>query len=96
MIKGMPDEAPFFGRIMVGKSGLIYVFVSDLENETGQEVDIFSAQGKYLYHGEIKLPDNYKIRSGLTFENGHLYVFAEDDEGEGELVKFKINLPAAN
>ncbi len=96
MIKGMPDEAPFFKRIMVDDQGLIYVFVSDLENETGQEIDIFSHEGKYLYHSEIKMPDNYVIESGLTFKNGHLYIFAEDEEGEGKLLKFKIDMPPAN
>lgn len=93
MVKGMPDEAPFFNRIMVEKNGLIYVFISDLENETGREIDIFSPQGKYLYHGEIKMPDNYIIRSGLAFQNNYLHLFAEDEEGEGKLLKFKIDMP---
>lgn len=93
MVKSMPDESTFFNRVMVDEQGLIYVFVSDLENETGREIDIFSPEGKYLYHGEIKLPDNYKIRGGLTFKAGYLYLFGEDEEGVGKLLKFKINMP---
>lgn len=93
MVKGMPDESPFFNRIIVDGKGLIYVFVSDLENETGQEIDIFSPEGKYLYHGEIKMPGNYKIAAGLTLKNNHLYLFGDDEEGVRKLLKFKINMP---
>ena len=94
MVKSMPDEATFFNRIKIDENGLIYVFISDLENETGREVDIFSARGKYLYHGEIEMPDNYVIKSRrLIFKSGYLYVFADDEEGEGKLLKFKIDMP---
>jgi hypothetical protein len=93
MVKSIPDEAPFFNRIMVEKSGLIYVFVSDPVKESDQEIDIFSPTGKYLYHAEIKAPNNYIIKSGLTFKNNELYFFAEDEEGEGKLLKFTINMP---
>lgn len=93
MVKSMPDAAPFFNRIMIDPNGFIHVFVSDLENESGQEIDIFSPEGKYLYHGEIKMPDNYVIRGGLTFKDNYLHLFAEDEEGIGKLLKFKISMP---
>jgi len=93
LVKGMPDEVPFFNRIMIDPNGFIHVFVSDLENMSGQEIDIFSPDGKYLYHGEIKMPDNYIIKGGLTFNGSYLHLFAEDEEGEGKLLKFKINMP---
>jgi hypothetical protein len=93
MVKRIPDEAPFFNRILVRDSGLIYVFITDLENETGREIDIFSPEGNYLYHAEIKMPENLIIKSGLTFKNDHLYLFAEDEEGVGKLIKFKIDQP---
>ncbi|MCK5058439.1 MAG: 6-bladed beta-propeller [Candidatus Aminicenantes bacterium] len=93
MVNSMPDKVPFFSRIMIDHNGFIHVFVSDLENESGQEIDIFSPEGKYLYHGEIKMPDNYIIRGGLTFKDNYLHLFAEDEEGEGKLLKFKINMP---
>jgi hypothetical protein len=93
MVKSIPDEAPFFNRIMVEKSGLIYIFVSDPVKESGQEIDIFSPTGKYLYHAEIKAPNHYTIKSGLTFKNNELYLFTEDEEGEGKLLKFTINMP---
>ncbi len=95
LVKGIPDEAPFFNRIMIAPTGLIFVFVSDLVNETGREVDIFSPTGKYLYHGEIKLPTNYKYKTPLAFDTNtsHIYVFAEDEEGESKLLKCTISLP---
>lgn len=93
MVKSIPDEAPFFNRIMVEKNGLIYIFVADLSKESSQEIDIFSPTGKYLYHAEIKAPNNYIIKSGLTFKNNELYLFAEDEEGDGKLLKFTINMP---
>ena len=93
MIKGMPDVATFFSRIFIGKNGLIYIFVSDLENEDGQGVDIFSPEGKYLYHGEIKVEEGSKIRSPIAFYKNSIYMFVEDEEGESSLIKYKIDLP---
>ena len=93
MIKGMPDVATFFSRIFIGKNGLIYVFISDLENEGGREVDIFSPDGKYLYHGEIKVEDGSKISSPIAFHEDSIVMFVEDDEGESSLIKYKIDLP---
>ncbi len=93
MVKSIPDEAPFFNRIIVEKSGLIYIFVADPVNESSQEIDIFSPTGKYLYHAKFKAPDNYTIKSGPTFKNNELYLFAEDEEGEGKLLKLTVNMP---
>lgn len=93
MIKGMPDIATYFSRIFIGKNGLIYIFVSDLENEDGQGVDIFSPEGKYLYHGEIKVEEGSKIRSPIAFYKNSIYMFVEDEEGESSLIKYKIDLP---
>jgi hypothetical protein len=93
MIKASPDQATYFYRIRVDESGLIYVFISDLANRQGREIDIFSPTGKYLYHGQIKLTDNYTLRSNLTIRGNILCVFAEDEEGETKLVKYRIKVP---
>jgi len=93
MVKGIPDEAPFFTRILIDKNGLILVFVADPENENGREIDIFSPEGKYLYHSRLQLPDSLSVRSSLTFKGDYFYVFAEDEEGEGKLMKFRIDNP---
>lgn len=93
MVKQIPDEAPFFNQIYIDRQGLIYVFVSNLGNPRGREVDVFSPEGKYLYHGEIKLTDGYSFYALPALIRDNLYVFAEDEEGERKLVKYKIKMP---
>ena len=95
MITGMPDWSEFITRIVVDERGLIYTLVGDAENEITQEVDIFSPSGQYLYHGELRLPDNLKLASPdqLAIKNNFLYAFATDEEDEGRIVKCRISLP---
>jgi hypothetical protein len=94
LMKSMPDYCTFFMAVQVDKSGLIYVYVTDMMNDTGQEIDIFSAEGKYLYHAVFTLPEGLKTDIPLDFVGDHLYVFAEDEEGEGKLVKFRVAKPS--
>ena len=61
LMEGLPDRASFFHEIKIGNNGLIYVFISDLDNRTSQEIDIFSPDGKYLYSSEIKIKDGESI-----------------------------------
>lgn len=93
MIKNMGDHSTFYNRIRVDENGLIYIYVNDVTNETGQEIDIFSPEGKYLYHSHIKLPEGFTERMPYVIKGNFLYTFAEDEEGEGKLIKFKINKP---
>lgn len=93
LIKGMPDSCTYFGDITIEEKGLIFVYLNDVTNESGQEIDIFSPRGKYLYHADIILPDGLKQVSPMVIKGEYLYVFAEDDEGERKLVKFKITKP---
>jgi hypothetical protein len=93
MIKGMPDQYTLFNGLRLDETGLIYVYLPDLSNKTGQEMDIFSAEGKYLYHALLTLPNGLKTVSTLSIKGNFLYVFAEDEEGEGKLLKFKITKP---
>ncbi|MEN8223629.1 MAG: 6-bladed beta-propeller [Acidobacteriota bacterium] len=93
MVKGMPDVATYFSRIWIDQNGLIYVFVTDLENESGQEIDIFSPEGKYLYHVNMNLGEGYTISSSIVIQSNFLYLFAEDEDDEAALFKYKIDLP---
>jgi hypothetical protein len=93
LIKGMPDYCTYFSAVTIEENGLIYVYLNDITNETGEEIDIFSPQGKYLYHANIILTDGFKPVSPLVIKGEYLYIFAEDDEGEGKLVKYKISKP---
>jgi hypothetical protein len=91
MMKSMPDQCTHFNRLWVDKNGYVYVLISDLSDNYAQDLDIFSPEGRYLYHSTLTLPENYRIdKSTLYFTDGHLYVFAEDEGGEGRLVKYRI------
>lgn len=93
MIKRVPDEMTYFKRIHIDESGMIYVYLTDMANKTGQELDIFSPDGKYLYHADLTLPEGMKTYSPILFKGNYIYVFLEDGEGERKLVKFKVSKP---
>lgn len=93
MIKGVPDEMTYFKRIHIDESGMIYIYLTDMANKTGQELDIFSPDGKYLYHADLKLPEGLKTYGSIVFKGNYIYVFVEDEEGERKLVKFKVKKP---
>jgi hypothetical protein len=95
MLKQVPDQSPYFHQILIDKKGRIYVLLIDLEHQNQQAVDIFSPAGKYLYHTVIDLSENFEriIVLAFSFARGELFAFAEDEEGERQLVKYKINLP---
>ena len=93
IINSMPDYSTYFSNISIEENGLIYVYLNDAANETGQEIDIFSPQGKYLYHAITTLPEGLKRSGPIEIKGSYLYVFAEDEEGEGKLLKFKITKP---
>jgi len=93
IVKGMPEYAPYFNQISIEEKGLIYVYINDPANERGQEIDIFSPEGKYLYHAHIVLPDGLIKTRGIVIKGEFMYVFAEDNDGERKLVKYKIVKP---
>ncbi|MCP4146533.1 MAG: 6-bladed beta-propeller [bacterium] len=93
MAKSMPDQCTYFNSPRIDETGLIYVPINDLTNETGQEYDIFSPEGKYLYHADLQLPNEQKLTSGPTIHGNFVYAFIEDEEGENKLVKYKIKKP---
>jgi 6-bladed beta-propeller len=93
-MKAIPDDATYFFRIDVDDTGLIYVYPTNPEgNPWTREVDIFSPEGKYLYHSIITFPEAYAIKSPLVIKGDYLHVFLEDKQGEGSLVKYKIDKP---
>ena len=55
IIDGLPKKASFFQRIIASDNGLVYVFVSDPDNNASQMIDVFSNEGKFLYSSVIKL-----------------------------------------
>lgn len=93
MIKNDPDYAPFYNRFYISDRELIFVFRPNPEKQTIQEFDIFSPKGKYIYYAELKMPDGLIIKSGPVFHNEFVYIFAEDEEGDTRLYKYKTGIP---
>jgi len=46
-----------------------------------------------VYNAVLKLPDGLIIKSGIVFFGNFVYVYAEDEEGESKLYKYKTNIP---
>lgn len=93
ILKKMPDISTYFFHIQQPKNGLIYVFISDRMRKNGQEVDIFSSTGKYLYHADIKLPEGLTLKQQIVLRGKYLYAYIENDEGETQLAKYALTLP---
>lgn len=94
MIKSMPDESTNFCQVEAGNNGLIYVYVSDAVRENGQEIDIFSSTGKYLYHADIAFPGAARIlANGVVFKGDFLYLVLEQDSGDLSFQKYSIKTP---
>jgi hypothetical protein len=94
LIKSIPDESTYFSRVEAGNNGLIYVYVSDAVRENGQEIDIFSSTGKYLYHADIAFPGAARIlANGVVFKGDFLYLVVEKDSGDLSFQKYSIKTP---
>ncbi len=92
MIKGIPDEAPYFNSIHIAENGNIYVSVNNLKSNS-RTFDIFSSEGRYLYTTTFTLPEGLTIKRGFRIYKNHIYVYVEDEEGETELRKYRVELP---
>ncbi len=94
LIKSIPDHCTYFSQITSDKNQMIYVYTSDVALENGQNIDIFSPEGYYLYKSAILLPKGNTIRAnGLIFKGDYLYMAVEDDEGEISIRKYSCILP---
>ena len=91
IIKSMPDTLTYFSRIESHK-GFIYVFPTVLDNNNRQEIDIFSAEGKYLYRAVLEVEAG-SVQQSIFLNDDHLYMAVEDEEGEVTINKYKITLP---
>lgn len=91
MIGRIPDYSTYFSRISAGPGGLIYVYISDAMRLNGQEIDIFSPTGKYLYHADIDFPEVTRfIANGLVLKDDSLYVAVEEESGDFTFRKYSI------
>ena len=94
MIDSIPQEATYFYKLHVDEQGMIYVFVSDIEDSNTEFIDIFSPKGEYVYRSEINAPDNFSFHSsGIHFFKNSLFCVVENEDGEVHLKKYKIIPP---
>lgn len=94
LLRTYPDLSTYFSRIQAGKNGLIYVFVSDAVRENGQEIDIFSPTGRYLYHTDFAMPEGYRVlANGTVFKDDFLYLLVEDADGIITFHKYRVQVP---
>jgi hypothetical protein len=97
--KHLSNELTYFNRIQI-KYGRVITFLNNIvTNWKSQPIDIFSLDGKYLYHSIFTPGDGDSISNNLSFgdilvlKKGHLYVVLEDNNEEAKIAKYKISLP---
>lgn len=97
MIKALPDQMAYYNRIQV-INGLVYLLGARGigHTQTDQDVNIYSADGRYLYYGRIRVEDGWHISGGpdnLQLTDGFIYAVLENDDGEKKIVKYTVVLP---
>jgi D-alanyl-D-alanine carboxypeptidase len=92
-VKQFPKRLTFYTKIHTDDRGLIYIYVSNILNLGKQEIDIFSPEGKYLYHAVVELPQGMQRIRPFVFKNECLYVLAKIQNKGNRLIKFKIKTP---
>ena len=95
LVETIPDNCTYFDGVSVDDNGMIYVLVADVLNEQSREIEIFSPEGKYLYHSAVSLPQGLRFAAKPVFKGNHLYVVVKDEAGEQKLVKYEIKRPNA-
>jgi len=93
LLAGIPDQQVFFTKIATDEQGLVYVFAPDIGNSGKKEIDIFSPEGKYLYHAVIEFPAGLQGLGPLAFQGEHLYVLLKAENEEIRLAKYSIRKP---
>jgi len=88
-----PNQHVFFTKITTDEQGLVYVLIPDIMNMGIQEIDIFSPDGKYIFHAVIELPDGLQKVNPIVFTGKNLYAHVKNETGEHKLVKYDIILP---
>ena len=96
LVKMLPDQMANYNRIQV-ENGLIYLFSSEQFGGAldAQLVDVYSPDGRRLYHGRIQVDDGWYLSNPDNLQMGHGVVFAvlTNDAGEKKLVKYSVTLP---
>jgi len=92
LIKKLPNEETYFFNIDV-YGGLVYVYLTHFERRNIQRIDLFDADGRYLYRGVLRFGEQDTIVSGPVFKGDWAYVAVENRDGEVLLRKYRTTLP---
>jgi hypothetical protein len=96
MIGALPDQMAYYNRIQV-VDGLVYLFTGESigHAQTGQVVNVFSPDGRQLYHGRIQVEEGWHISGpdNMQLAHGFIYAIQENDAGDKKIVKYTIALP---
>jgi hypothetical protein len=92
LAKKLPNEETYYS-VIEEHNGLIYLYVPKFFMKNKQQIDIFSAEGKYLYKKFIEVEPEYSIGTTPVIDNGYVYLVLEHEEGEITLNKYEITLP---
>ena len=81
-----PDHRPFFNGIASDDTGRIYVrkVKSVLDESEEDEMDIFSADGYYLYTTKLNLSRGF-IKGGFLYDTSY-----SDETGEYKVIRYRI------
>jgi hypothetical protein len=96
IIASLPDKLTYYHQIRT-HDGLIYVFAATgiSRQAKTQKIDIFSANGDYLYRSQISIDDGRHIcgsADNVIMQGESLYVILEDDDGRRSIVKYQLDL----
>jgi len=96
MIGALPDQMAYYNRIQV-VDGLVYLFSAESIgfDQTGQDVNVYSPDGRHLYFGRIQVEEGWHISGpdNLQLAHGFIYAVQENDAGNKKIVKYRIKLP---
>lgn len=96
LIGALPDSMAYYNRIQV-VNGLVYLLsAKDIgDAQTGQDVNVYSPDGRHLYQGRIQVEDGWHISNpdNLQLADGFVYAVQENDTGDRKIVKYSIELP---
>lgn len=96
LVQMLPDRMTYYNRIQV-IDGLVYLLSAESFGgpEDAQAVDVYSPDGRHLYHGRIQAEEGWHIANPDNLQLGPGVVFAvqENDAGERKIVKYSVTLP---
>ena len=97
MVSRLPDRMANYNRIQVIAGNLYLLRSENLGHAlTGQLVDVYSPEGKHIYHGKIQVEEGWQLTGSdnLQLTDGFVYAILENSEGNIKIVKYAITLPS--